>query len=96
MPDPITIRLRENGPLVIQGPIKIVDHLGNEFSIPPGKDTVRCAAVDNPNRSRFAMAVIALAAFKRLKLRSRRKLLLHNNVGQVENLPHAQALISHR
>ena len=50
MADPVVIRLRENGPLVIQGPIKIVDHLGNEFLIPPGKDNValcRCGQSKN-------------------------------------------------
>ena len=40
MPDPAVIRCRENGPLVIQGPVRVVDHLGNEFPIPPGKDAV--------------------------------------------------------
>jgi CDGSH-type Zn-finger protein len=38
--DPITIRCRENGPLVVQGAVKVVDHLGNEFALPPGKDLV--------------------------------------------------------
>ena len=50
MADPITIRLRENGPLVVQGPVKIVDHQGNEFTIPPGKDTIalcRCGQSKN-------------------------------------------------
>jgi CDGSH-type Zn-finger protein len=50
MAEPLTIRCRENGPLVIQGPIKIVDHLGNEFIIPPGKETValcRCGQSKN-------------------------------------------------
>jgi CDGSH-type Zn-finger protein len=50
MADPVVIRLRENGPLVIQGPIKIIDHLGNAFTIPPGKDTValcRCGQSKN-------------------------------------------------
>jgi CDGSH-type Zn-finger protein len=40
MADPITIRCRENGPLVVQVPLKITDHLGNEFPIPPGKDLI--------------------------------------------------------
>ena len=34
MSEPLVIRCRENGPLVIQGPVKVVDHLGNEFEIP--------------------------------------------------------------
>jgi CDGSH-type Zn-finger protein len=40
MAEPTTIRCRENGPLLVKGPIKIVDHLGNEFMIPAGQDSV--------------------------------------------------------
>lgn len=40
MSEPLEIRCRENGPYVIKGAVRIVDHLGNEFAIPPGKDTV--------------------------------------------------------
>jgi len=50
MADPIIIRLRENGPFVIQGPVKIVDHLGNEFPWPAGKETIalcRCGQSKN-------------------------------------------------
>ena len=39
MDEPI-IRLRENGPLVIQMPVKVMDHLGNEFLIATGKPAV--------------------------------------------------------
>jgi CDGSH-type Zn-finger protein len=48
--DPITIRCRENGPLLVQGPFKLTDHLGNEFVIPAGKDVValcRCGQSAN-------------------------------------------------
>lgn len=51
MADPIVIRCRENGPLLVQGPVKITDHLGNEFVIPPGKDTVAlCRCGQSKNR----------------------------------------------
>lgn len=51
MADPIVIRCRENGPYVIQGLIKVVDHAGNEFTIPPGKDTVAlCRCGQSKNR----------------------------------------------
>ena len=40
MTEPLEIRCRENGPYVVKGPVRIVDHLGNAFTIPPGKDTV--------------------------------------------------------
>ena len=50
MAEPLTIRCRENGPLVIQGAVKVVDHQGNEFAIAPGKDTIalcRCGHSKN-------------------------------------------------
>jgi CDGSH-type Zn-finger protein len=53
MPEPLVIRCRENGPLVVQGPIKLTDHLGNEFSIPPGKDTVALCRCGHSNNKPF-------------------------------------------
>ena len=50
MADPIVIRCRENGPFVIQGPIKVVDHLGNEFPLNPAKESYalcRCGQSKN-------------------------------------------------
>jgi CDGSH-type Zn-finger protein len=50
MSEPLVIRCRENGPYVIQGPVKVVDHLGNAFTPPPGKDTIalcRCGHSKN-------------------------------------------------
>jgi CDGSH-type Zn-finger protein len=50
MSEPLVIRCRENGPLVIQGLVRVVDHAGNEFAIAPGKDTIalcRCGASKN-------------------------------------------------
>jgi CDGSH-type Zn-finger protein len=47
---PVTIRCRENGPFVVQGAIQVVDHLGNAFPLPPGKDTIalcRCGHSKN-------------------------------------------------
>ena len=40
MSEPLTIRCREHGPLVIQGAIRVLDHQGNEFPLPVGKDTI--------------------------------------------------------
>lgn len=48
-PDAVTIRCRENGPLVVELPtsgpatgvrLVVTDHLGNEFPSPPAKKTV--------------------------------------------------------
>ena len=50
MAEPIVIRCRENGPLVVLGAIKVIDHLGNEFSLPIGKEAValcRCGHSKN-------------------------------------------------
>jgi CDGSH-type Zn-finger protein len=50
MTDTFVIRCRENGPLVIVGPVKILDHLGQEFAIPAGKEAValcRCGQSKN-------------------------------------------------
>jgi CDGSH-type Zn-finger protein len=48
--EPIVIRCRENGPLVVTGAVKILDHLGNEFPLPVGKENValcRCGQSRN-------------------------------------------------
>lgn len=50
MSELVVIRCRENGPFVVKGPMVIVDHLGNEFVIPAGKDAValcRCGQSGN-------------------------------------------------
>lgn len=40
MADVLTIRCRENGPLVLPVSFRIIDHLGNEFTLPVGKEKV--------------------------------------------------------
>ncbi len=40
MADVIVIRCRENGPLVVPAGVTIVDHQGNAFVIPPGKENI--------------------------------------------------------
>ena len=51
MSEPSVIRCRENGPYLIKGPVKVVDHLGNEFVIPAGKDNVAlCRCGHSKNR----------------------------------------------
>ncbi|GIW82131.1 MAG: iron-binding protein [Gemmatales bacterium] len=50
MSDTLKIRCRENGPFVVQTPVEILDHLGNAFEIPAGKDAValcRCGHSKN-------------------------------------------------
>ena len=50
MSEPIVIRCRENGPLLVQGLCKVTDHLGNEYVLPVGKDVIalcRCGQSNN-------------------------------------------------
>ncbi len=53
--DEVVIRLRENGPLVVQLPanLKILDHLGNEFPIPAGKPAVALCRCGNSANKPF-------------------------------------------
>jgi CDGSH-type Zn-finger protein len=47
MQEPITIRCRENGPLVLPRGVRIVDSRGVEYAIPDGKELIalcRCGA----------------------------------------------------
>jgi CDGSH-type Zn-finger protein len=39
MPD-VTIKVRDNGPFLVEGPVTIVDAAGNAFSVPTGKPAV--------------------------------------------------------
>lgn len=46
----VTIRLRDNGPLVVEGPVKVIDADGNNFEISPDKPAIalcRCGASAN-------------------------------------------------
>jgi CDGSH-type Zn-finger protein len=47
------IRCRQNGPLVIEGPVSVVDHLGNTFSLPPGKPAVALCRCGQSNTKPF-------------------------------------------
>jgi CDGSH-type Zn-finger protein len=48
-----TIRCRENGPLLVQAPFRIVDHLGNEFTLPVGKEFVALCRCGNSKNKPF-------------------------------------------
>jgi CDGSH-type Zn-finger protein len=50
MSEPLTIRCREHGPLVLPATCRIVDHQGNEFPLPVGKEMIalcRCGQSKN-------------------------------------------------
>ena len=53
MADILTIRCRENGPLVLPANFKIVDHLGNEFPLPTGKENVALCRCGHSKRKPF-------------------------------------------
>jgi CDGSH-type Zn-finger protein len=36
----VTIRIRDHGPLVVEGPARVIDADGNELTIPPGKPAI--------------------------------------------------------
>ena len=45
----VTIKCRENGPFLVTGPVKVIDHLGGEFDL-TGKETFalcRCGQSQN-------------------------------------------------
>ena len=53
MPEPLTIICRENGPLVVKLPLQVVDHLGNEFPLPTGKETIALCRCGQSQRKPF-------------------------------------------
>ena len=53
----VTIRTRENGPLVVEGPVELVDHQGNRFALPTAKPVLalcRCGHSANQRHRREA------------------------------------------
>jgi CDGSH-type Zn-finger protein len=47
------IRCRQNGPLVIEGPVTIVDHLGNAFELPTNKPAIALCRCGQSQRKPF-------------------------------------------
>lgn len=46
----ITIKVRDDGPYLVTGAVKLTDALGNEIAIPPGKTNIalcRCGHSEN-------------------------------------------------
>ncbi len=51
MADEVTIRIRDDGPALVEGPVKIVDGAGNEFVVDPSKPIVAiCRCGNSKNR----------------------------------------------
>ena len=50
-PEGVVIRLRDDGPLVVSGPVTIIDAEGNTFEIPGGKgNSALCRCGKSANR----------------------------------------------
>ena len=49
----VTIRVRPNGPLLIEGPITIIDQHGNAFPINPDKPAVALCRCGQSSRKPF-------------------------------------------
>jgi CDGSH-type Zn-finger protein len=46
----VTIKARDNGPLLVEGPVTIIDAVGGQFQIPEGKPAIalcRCGQSKN-------------------------------------------------
>lgn len=63
MPD-FTIRIRDDGPLVIEGPVKIVDAEGNEFPLPTNKPAIALCRCGQSARKPFCDASHKICNFK--------------------------------
>jgi CDGSH-type Zn-finger protein len=51
MASDVTIRIRDNGPLLVEGAVRLVDAEGHEFPLDPGKPAIaicRCGHTQNP------------------------------------------------
>ncbi len=53
MSEPLVIRCRENGPLVLAPCFKIVDHQGNEFALPQGKELIALCRCGHSQKKPF-------------------------------------------
>jgi CDGSH-type Zn-finger protein len=49
----VTIRVRPNGPLVIEGPVTVVDQHGNDFPLNPDKPTVALCRCGQSSKKPF-------------------------------------------
>lgn len=46
----VTIKTRENGPLLVTGPITLCDHLGNTFDLTGKENVALCRCGQSKNR----------------------------------------------
>lgn len=58
----VTIKVRENGPLLVTGPITLTDHLGNGFDL-TGKENVALCRCGHSARKPFCDGAHRTAGF---------------------------------
>ena len=49
----VTVRVRDNGPLLVEGAIKLVDAQGNAFVVPEGKPAIALCRCGHSTRKPF-------------------------------------------
>lgn len=49
----VTIRLRDNGPMVIEGPFRVIDAEGNAFALPADKPVIALCRCGQSARKPF-------------------------------------------
>jgi len=64
MAEPLTIVCRENGPLLIKMPVTVVDHLGNEYTVPAGKEAIALCRCGQSQRKPFCDGMHKQAGFQ--------------------------------
>lgn len=52
MPD-VTIKVRDNGPLLVEGPVTVIDAEGNKYSIPADKPAIALCRCGQSARKPF-------------------------------------------
>lgn len=60
----VSIRLRDHGPLVVEGPITVVDAEGNKFNIPADKPAVALCRCGHSQRKPFCDGAHKAAGFQ--------------------------------
>ncbi|HEX4131904.1 MAG TPA: CDGSH iron-sulfur domain-containing protein [Pirellulales bacterium] len=60
----VTIRCRVDGPFLVEGPVTIVDHLGNRFATNPDKPTVSLCRCGQSSRRPFCDGTHKACGFK--------------------------------
>jgi CDGSH iron-sulfur domain-containing protein 3 len=65
---PITIRLRPGGPLVVEGDFRLIDHEGNEFTLPTNKPVVALCRCGQSNNKPFCDGTHKTCGFAAVEL----------------------------